>query len=867
MTNILRVLLILGLLSSGLPVADKEGLIAAFEIPGSALTLTRLARPGTPFDKVGRKFAVLADESGMFEAWAYPLKLFRNFEMSFLVGDSTRPIKAADIVRRIAVSPETTTLTYTYQSFTVKAVYFTPFDTAGAVILLDVDSTVPLTIVCGFLPVLQPMWPAGLGGQYAYWNDPLKAYVISEATGQNYGLIGSPAAGGISYTPAHMLSDRPNEFNISVPDPDKVRGSYIPIYMAGGPGKWEDVRKIYEEMKSVQNLFVKSSAHYRDILRNSLSIQTPEPRLDKALEWAKISFDNLLVENPRLGLGMVAGLSASGSSGRPGFGWYFGGDSYINSLSLLGLGRFRNVRDILLFNRKWQRADGKMAHELSQADGYVDWWKDYHYGYIHGDTTPYYIATMYDYYLATSDLEFILESWESLEKAWGWCLDTDANGDGLMDNHKAGLGALEYGALTGIETDIYLGSVWVRAALAMSELAGAAGKKALSQRAGEIFEKARSAFRRKFWDEESSFYAYAFNKEGERVKEISPWSAIGLMWDLGEPEKSTATLRRLGSSDLTTDWGVRSISLQSRYFQPLNYNYGAVWPFLTSWVTAAQFKHYLGHMGFSSLMSTVRHTYDNSLGNLTEVFSGTHYIWPQEAVSHQGFSTAGVALPTVRGLLGLSGEAPGKTVRFAPQCPADWDHVKAENFRVGSAVFHFDYLRGKNTITIEAKSEKGAGCTLSLAPCLGPGTDILSVEVDRRPAEFKLNNYPQTVQPEVSLTVSDKPVRVVFTFRPAVEILPPAPVTLVGDTDQGLKIIEISHRKKGLEVRVEGLQGKKYELRVINSDRIESLSGAVLNGNVLQFSVPGEARGRFAAHSIRIETADSTFTSSSSLHH
>ena len=46
----------------------------------------------------------------------------------------------------------------------------------------------------------------------------------------------------------------------------------------------------------------------------------------------------------------------------------------------------------MLFTQKWQRKDGKMAHELSQAAGYLRWFKDYPYGYIHGDTTPYYIV-------------------------------------------------------------------------------------------------------------------------------------------------------------------------------------------------------------------------------------------------------------------------------------------------------------------------------------------------------------------------------------------------------------------------------------------------------------------------------------------
>ncbi|GAJ25016.1 unnamed protein product, partial [marine sediment metagenome] len=214
----------------------------------------------------------------------------------------------------------------------------------------------------------------------------------------------------------------------------------------------------------------KNLEHFRLLREETLQIKTPDKQLNLAFAWAKVAFDNLIVDNPLLGKGMIAGLGASGSSGRPGFGWFFGGDTYINSFSLSGYGAFQTVRDVLAFTQKWQRKDGKMAHELSQAEGYIDWWNDYHYGYIHGDTTPYYLAAVYDYVRMSGDKEFIIESWDSLKRAFAWCLSTDANGDGLMDNSKAGLGALEYGALIGIESDIYMSAVWVRAAYAMAKL-------------------------------------------------------------------------------------------------------------------------------------------------------------------------------------------------------------------------------------------------------------------------------------------------------------------------------------------------------------------------------------------------------------
>ncbi|MCK4296870.1 MAG: hypothetical protein KAX28_09490, partial [Candidatus Marinimicrobia bacterium] len=304
----------------------QDGLIPGFKLEANDLELHRLALPSTPFNKVGRKFAILGFESGSFEAWAYPLKLFRNFDLSFFIGSSTRPIHGKDIVRYISVTPEATTLTYTYQSFTVRAIYLTPINESGALILLDVDSMEPLTIVCGFLPVLQPMWPAGIGGQYAYWDNKLKAYIISESTGKNHGLVGSPAASGISYTPAHMLSDVPNEFRIEVRDPKFVAGKYIPIIIAGGKGKMDDVKEVYQRLsRDLETYYRKTAKYYRNLRLRTLQIETPNRELNLAFEWAKVTFDNLLVDNPVLGKGLVAGLGASGTSGRPGFGWFFGG--------------------------------------------------------------------------------------------------------------------------------------------------------------------------------------------------------------------------------------------------------------------------------------------------------------------------------------------------------------------------------------------------------------------------------------------------------------------------------------------------------------------------------------------------------------
>ncbi|MFC1563856.1 amylo-alpha-1,6-glucosidase [candidate division KSB1 bacterium] len=837
--NFKTVLIVVMILSTVQSLSAQEGLVNSFEIKENDLTLKRLAQPYTYFDKAGRKFGILGYESGSFEAWAYPLKLFRNFEFSFFIGSSTEPIFGKDIVKRIIVSPASTTIVYTFQSFTVKATYITPINEPGAFILLEVNSTEPLTVVCSFLPVLQPMWPGGIGGQYAFWDDAVKAYTISESSRKNHGFIGSPAASGISYTPAHMLSDNPNQFNIIIEDPESVRGKYIPIIMAGGKGDREDIKNIYKNIAgNIVGLYRDTYDYYENLRLSTLRIDTPEKTLDTAFEWAKVAYDNLIIDNPDLGKGMVAGLGASGKGGRPGFGWYFGGDSFINSFSMNSYGAYSTVRDALLFNLKWQREDGKIAHEISQAAGYIDWFGDYPYAYIHGDTSPYFVIAVYDHYRMTGDREFLSECWDGVKRAFEWSLATDGDGDGLMDNEKAGLGALEFGSLTDIKTDIYIGAVWVKAIYSMNYLAEALNDDAYRSKTDELYRIALNSFNNKFWDNGLRQYSYAFSKDGRLVRELTPWPAIGMFLDLGLPERNEDTIVRMNSHELTTDWGIRMISVKSERFEPLNYNYGAVWPFLTSFVATAQFKNNYHLQGYQSLMSAVQHVYNNALGYVNEVFSGHQHIWPQESVAHQGFCTAATVLPLVRGLLGLDGDANRKQLVFEPAFPADWNNVRIGNYKLGDGSFDFLYTRNDNRIEVNITGRNINGYHLSFKPSFGAGTGIRSVKINGRDKEFETEKFTQVVRPVIEHTLTSDN-NIVIEIEPAVEILPVVNKSDVGEPNKGLKIIKSFMAGNDLKIICEGLAGREYIIKVTNPENIRDVSGARLVNEGLAVGFPG----------------------------
>lgn len=829
--------------------------IAPFALHCPPITLERRAHPGNPFIQSGKRFAFIGDEDGSFEAWAYPLKLCREFKFSFIVEEATRAIEGKDLVEKILVTPAAVILRYVYQSFTVEAIYFSPPNLPVGFILLQVDTTVPLKIVCSFLPILQPMWPAGLGGQYSYWDSHLHAYVISEPTGKNHALIGSPAAEGISYTPAHMLSDNPNEFILSIPSSDNKPSPYWPIIITGGKGSRKTFENIFSASPAkIHSYYLETVRYWETFLGSTLSFNCPEEKLNLAFSWAKISLGKLEVENPDLGHGLVAGLGPSGSSGRPGFGWFFGGDAYINSLGLTAASAFPLVKNALGFTTKWQRKDGKMAHELSQAAGYINWWEDYPYGYIHADTTPYFIVALEAYINQSGDLEFLKQCWPVAVKAFKFCLNTDKNHDGLMDNQEAGLGALEYGRLTNIQTDIYLAAIWVRALKAMKNMANYLKEHELVNQAEKWLQKALENYLTHFWDEEEQFFVYAFDAQGRRVKEISPWNALGIMWKIGLPQQRKASLERLLRADMLTDWGVRSISTNSQYYQPLNYNYGAVWPFISGWVISALFQNHLSLQATSLLRATAFLTYEHALGAITEVFSGTTHIWPQEAVPLQGFSANAVIFPLIRGLLGLEGNALEKKLIFHPQLPADWDKVRIKNFRVGNASFEFNIKRNKNNLTLILNHYDGEGFAFQFAPCFSKGTKIEKVFVDGESQLFQDKDENQAIWPEIELKIN-KPTHIIqIKFEPTLEIIPPELPSVIGARNQGIKIIRLERTKEKITMSVQGLPGFRYKLKVINSKKIKKIEGATLSDShlLIDFPSPSPAQSEFLSKTITI---------------
>ena len=234
----------------------------------------------------------------------------------------------------------------------------------------------------------------------------------------------SPAATWATNNPSHMLADAPSELHIAVgdqgpvamPQPGEpagrltlVHAAGIPIVMVGAVAPRDSVRRIYRRvLANLAALYTARAAHAQAVLDSSVVLASPDTLLNLAVRWAELNLDEAMACNPDLGCGLVAGYGPSGpTSTRPGFGWYFGGDASINSFALSSAGLWQQARDGLAFFAGYQGKNapnsGKIPHEISQAAARIDWFGAYPYAFYHGDTTPFWILALAEYWQASGD--------------------------------------------------------------------------------------------------------------------------------------------------------------------------------------------------------------------------------------------------------------------------------------------------------------------------------------------------------------------------------------------------------------------------------------------------------------------------------
>jgi glycogen debranching enzyme len=810
------------------PAQSPASTVPYFALGESPLRLTGDARPGVFLSAVGRRAIAMGTEDGRLELWTWPLKWLHDFELSFQVPKYVEPIAGHTVARRITERPEGVTIEYANEQFTVRQHVFVPLDEPAVVMLLEVDAVRPLEIVARFTPDIHFAWPAALGGQYLVWDDSARAFLFSESRRKVNAFLGSPAVTQASDVPAHMLAAEQPRLVIGVgaagerytppklgEPPGKnvnLHVAYIPIVLAGGEMSRDSALALYRRLttgRSAEDAWRRRVAHADSIRATQLTVESPDTLLDRAVAYAKVNLDESYVCNPELGCGLVAGYGLSVvASDRPGFGWFFGGDAAINSLAMSSAGETDLVRQgVLRFFARYQRADGKITHEISQSAAKIGWFTEYPYAFYHGDTTPFWILACGEYWRQTADTALVRELWPRLRKAYDWSRATDTDGDGLMENPSAGAGALEVGDLqVGIRSDVYLSGVWIAALERFARMAEAMGEHSLADSARAIRSRALATLESRLWLAARKQYAFALLEGGTVNESLTAWPATAMAFDIFDSGRGAEMAARLASSEIMTDWGARPLAASSPLFDPLHYNNGAVWPFVTGWVSLAEYRYHNAAAGKFALDAIVRTTFDESRGRNPEVLSGRLYKPLDTAVPQQFFATSMVLTPLIRGLLGIEIDAPTRRLTIAPHLPPDWDSVRVRNVGLGVSMVLRRTARG-----IRAELARHGGdvpVDVVFSPALPLGAAV----------QGAITHTPGDVHATVHGGLRDS-LTLEVPYTGGVRILPPRNSVSIGDRSGAARVLSERLVGSRYTARLEGRAGETYVFRVATGQR------------------------------------------------
>ncbi|MGA2806890.1 MAG: amylo-alpha-1,6-glucosidase [Terracidiphilus sp.] len=655
--------------------------VPAISFDASGPVLRAHAEPEKPFTVAGERGVLVGQQDGSFEAWLLPVKLLSHLTIEADIEGYTVPIDVNRQAAEIEVRPDRTVLTYTHIGFTVRQVMFSPNEGesgTGPVVLFEFDCVRPTDFTFRFTPELRWMWPErNEGVPDAEWVAGKSAsdgyYVLHADYPDLAGAVTIPGAkSGILAPYQERPQVHPVELKLHI-DPVRDHGRLFPLLMAVGTTRATATNAALGATLAKLNAGIAASyqAHaesYTKLLANSTSIETPDKELNEAFQWAVISIEQLRAKAQGTGeTALVAGYYASGDSARPGFGWFFGRDALYTLYAVNGYGDFALSKAELEFLIRRQRADGKIMHEYSQTAAAIDW-QAFPYMYAAADATPLFLLAVEDYVRSSGDVAFLAAHREDLEKAWTFETTHDSDGDGIYDNSQ-GTGWVESWPGSMPHQEIYLALLDQQASGAMAKIENLLNDPEKAAAAQKRAETVAKTIESEYYDPDKSCYAFSRNADGslDRASTVYPalawWSGKSI---LAHPD---GCLKQFAAHTLATDWGLRDVSTDEKFYDGMSYHQGSVWPLFTGWAALAEYRANQPLAGYQMLMENANLTHAQDLGAVTELLSGDVFVPFGRSTSHQLWSSAMVITPTLRGLFGIDIDAQTKTITVNPHLP------------------------------------------------------------------------------------------------------------------------------------------------------------------------------------------------------
>jgi glycogen debranching enzyme len=756
--------------------------------PSASLALsTSAVSPERFIAAHGRRAFVDGYANSSLEAWVYPFQILSGYRVAFRPQGATTSIPASSLLISVIYEPDAVTRVYLGPGFTVRERIFVPLDQPGAILTYQVQGNQPVDIEVHAVPVLDLMWPGGLGGQSTNWNAALSAFVLSEPADGYTAAVGSPqivAHDDVVNSPDENGATNPIGFTLR---PDSAGAARV--YLSLNPPHTDPGTVLHQLIANREQYEGQSAAHVHEVLDASLQIETPDEAVNQAIAWSEIALDQAWVCNPELGCGFVAGYGPSRGARRPQYDWFFGGDGLIAAGAALRSGDVARAREELEFILHYQdRKSGMIWHELSQSAGLIDWAGKFPYMYVHVDISFQFLAALDDYVTTSGDIAFLHDHWDAIAETYHYCQTVIDNATGLPVIPADKEGANEQDR---IADDLGLSTSWVQAASAFAHLARLAGHADSASQAAQDAHRAAAAIPGHYWDTQQQFWVGGHTASGADAPEHHSGPAAALTLHLFSAEQTNSMLDQLASSAFQTNWGTRGIGVGSAGYDPTSYAKGSVSALGTASLAQAFWTEHRPAAALGMWQSLLPWFSLDSLGHMHEVLSGNLYRSQLESVPEQTWSSAGFLEATVHGLLGLTVDSPANRVVFAPHLPAAWNDLTLRQVRLGSSSLNLTLHRTAQNLTLTIDNT-GPPCTFEFAPELPLGARITHAELNHQPIEASIDTHPQETDARIAMTTPHGTSQLSLNVEGGVTLLQTPPTPQLGQLPGGVHIVDMT---------------------------------------------------------------------------
>jgi glycogen debranching enzyme len=424
-------------------------------------------------------------------------------------------------------------------------------------------------------------------------------------------------------------------------------------------------------------------------------------------------------------------------SGLPWFGAPFG-----REMTLVGL-------ETLLLDLRWARSavsflsrrqgvqdsafreeqPGKIMHELRRGELAAIRAVPHtpYYGSV--DSTALWLLLVAELAVWTGDLDGFELRAAAVDAALGWIDGPgDPDGDGFVEyERRSRVGLRNQGWRDSFDAVVHDDGTPATGPIALAETQGYVyyAKRRLAAVFGQLGDVERAerlsldaarlkrAFNERFWIEDQGFYAMALDGQKRQVRAASSTIGHALWSRIVAEEHIPAVVRRLMAPDMFTGWGIRTLSKEARFYNPVSFYNGSVWPFDTALIANGLKKHgYVqeaNRLAWGLVEAAAAHEY----ARLPEMFCGFTRQTVDRPVSFPmacspDANSAAALFLVLQSMLGIYAQAEENIVYVHnPVLPRWLGEVTLSNLRVGRTTMRLRFRREGGQTSFSVLDKQG----------------------------------------------------------------------------------------------------------------------------------------------------------------